>query len=404
MVDQLQLQGEKRKFPFENASIEVLDLSTGFKHALMRHGILMIYDLIMHLSTLNEVPHIGPKAQQEIKVKLFAWVREKIGMTSQKVLSAPPHEDTKENLSKKNNIELKDLLSILLDKKAKSRIENASIDDLDLIISVKNILLRKGIHTIYNLVIHLSTLEQWYQVGQKVQSEIKVKLTSWALDNIVNILPQGASGTPNEIGLPEQPKEDQVQLNGLLSTLTARQRKILNFSFGLENGQTVTLKKTADGIGISCQVARQNKIKAIAKLQKEIFRIKHLAFCEKVAEYVSQKGGVLSEKRLVDELNGDSVLCGFYASGVLELFKEFKPSCLQIGLIYLNEISGWTTSVFSQNLIECTAVEIKKIIKQALVPIEWQSLYRELLRTDNLFTLNEQLALAVTICLEDSGI
>lgn len=395
----------KVNFPFKNANLLVLDLNIRTYNALLHYGVGTIYDLVLFLPKVRDIRNIGEKSQQEIKEKLVAWVRDNNNISSLHGKGAPPSTSEKIIPTEEKEVTLQDLLSALPYDPSKYPFKNDSIEALNLRNRTDHALRRNGIYNILNLIINFSKLDVMYQIGRKAKEEINTELDIWVRKNVIRGAGlQVGSSCNGEAKQSNPSKERDVQLTELFSVLMDRQEEVLTCMFGLRTGHTMTLQETSDRLGVTRERVRQIKKKALECIRKGTVQLNSLAFSKKAEECIIQRGGVISETRLVKELQGDTVLCSFQASGVLELLKEFDQSRLKPRLIFVPYIEAWTTPAFAHHLIDLAAAEMQRIIESTAGLDEWEEIYAALLRHEDLLALDEKFAFAIAISLEDFGI
>lgn len=112
---------------------------------------------------------------------------------------------------------------------------------------------------------------------EKVEYVIKIKQDISSLDagvgrdgededSVLGDFIEDEDGTTPEESAANQLLKEQVQ--GVLSTLSEREQKIIKMRFGLENGKSHTLEEVGQEFAVTRERIRQIEAKALAKLRK----------------------------------------------------------------------------------------------------------------------------------------
>ena len=279
---------------------------------------------------------------------------------------------------------------------------------LDLSSSAKKLLWDSNLHTIDQLTFaKLNEISSGEDVKHRTVIQIYTAILDWLSqdENRKNAYLEVMNGR----GVIAQPEEVDLNdyFNALFIFLNPRYFSIIEFRFGLRTGIKTTLEETARHFGVTRERIRQIESQALEIIRKRVTRMDQSTLVTTIKEKIDYRGGLISESRLIDELQRICINTTYSIEGILELFSKVFESGIELNqddikITHLLPLSGWSTSSYDKDQIFQTANKILEILSIAEFPMQWIDLFSALVCEDGLFTLDEHLAHAIALYMSDT--
>lgn len=203
-----------------------------------------------------------------------------------------------------------------------------------------------------------------------------------------------------EIQLIQQPVVSITDsINIFLMTLKESQRKVVEELYGFHTGQTTTLQVVSTHLGLTRERIRQIKTHVLRLFhQKKYFR----PIESYITDLTSSENGVTSHPQLISKMNEEFGSSDLKVEGILEFYLDWQKQYQSSQVKYLNFLGCWCNGDDAMEKIEKIAELAPQFIESAGKPLQWDELYKLLTSTGGLYTLDEELALAILNCLRDN--
>ncbi|MEI8131490.1 MAG: sigma factor-like helix-turn-helix DNA-binding protein [Leptolinea sp.] len=250
----------------------------------------------------------------------------------------------------------------------------------------------------------LSSTQVTQDINQNL--DIKPKNLSYLLD-VLGLI-QNIDNNIETASKMEEHSNTKEYIQILFGALRQKERLILEIRYGLCGEQKLTLQTAGEQFGVSRERIRQIEHNAILKLTNKLSTMTHFTLVGKMKKSIQRHSGVISSKRLAEELQDELLDVGFDAGGLIELFQQlelFKDDTdkSRTRLKYIGDLNGWSLKkTYDQEQIILASNRIREILSEISHPMQWVELYSELHRSDGLLTLDEDLALNIALCLSDT--
>lgn len=409
-------------------SIEVLSLSSRVRHVLLKNGIKTIFDIVEKWMEIPKYSNMGEKSIVEIIDKLNNWHEKKGELTSSETPN--PSLDYKEYVGQSYEENVAGRGTRNHDKD----LSKIPISNLKLPPRIYHMLRRKGVKHIGQIFI------EWKNISSATQNEIQIAIASLQSATVDQAeLVDTALPVPGHQGLEIIPSNNPQDVNAsaeitirqleimkeekknslpkefnfddyfasLFGLIKPRHYSILEFRYGLRDGNKVTLEKAAGHFGVSRERIRQVESLALGELHNKINQVSQSFFLEKVKGIIEKRGGFISRSRLIYMLEKGFANKSYSMKGILEVVAKIfeNEKNLRSGdskLVSIAELSGWSTSNWNEKQIIIAAEKIINILSNSDSPMTWKEMLSLITSEDELITLNESFAYSIALCLSDN--
>jgi hypothetical protein len=368
--------------------IEALDLPIRAYNALKRNDIDTVSKITQDFDRVSSIKGVGSTVLNQIRTALNAM---QIEDENGRALNVLPDDVSQFSLQER----------LLITK---------PIYQLKLPDHICSVLVKNDIYTIAQITAtKLDELRSQKILDARMSWEIRKRFQFWLSQNeerkaaYFKILRDDALNVhPDGLGFEEY-------FCGVLDTLKPTYVSIIETRFGLKTGESKTLKETAGYFAITPERVRQIEVESLKKLRYP-FRLHELGqslFILRMKELIQKRGELISESRLINELQSELRFESYFMGGVIrfisKLFKEeIRIPGSNLKLIYIPVLSGWSTNVCDMQQVLRASRKIVEILADAEFPMQWTDIYSSLIREDGLITLDEYLAHTIAICMNDN--
>jgi hypothetical protein len=367
---------------FNEIRIGALPLPPRVSRALMYNNINTIGQFFHKWHEINSFSRIGPAAIAQIR-KAMELLWADIGSTSVIFEATSNSREVSSDVSKDDKIPIE-----------------RSIFHLKLLEGYYPLLMNTGIYTIDQITCtRLEKLRSEKVLDTRLIRKIREAVQSWLdQDETRRIayfeLMNGEGMVPLSDGL-----DFEELLDGLMETLEPRWVKVLELRFGLKTGEKLTLEKIGKEHGVTRERIRRIEGEALNRLRQPSYLgdLRQSRIIAKMSGLIDQYGGLISESRLIDELQVKLDLNTYSMNGVAGLIKKIFEGNIRlygsdIKLLYIPELCSWTASAWDTEPILNAADKIMDLLSRAKLPLPWEDLYTSLVQEGGLVDLEENLA------------
>jgi DNA-directed RNA polymerase alpha subunit len=376
--------------------VERLELSIRAYNVLKRHNINTVAQIYTEWEKISSYKNVGLSTMEQIQQALVA------------LRHSSDYDNNYPNIPSLIEKKYKNLPSIQTSFSANENNLVVSVDELGLPLRPYHLLKRANFNTINLFNPDWNQIQSIKGMGAIALKQIQTAINNWP--NRKSVKKKEVFHLPTDGSISYSA---DISINNYLGIIfrrvKPREKLIIEFRYGLISGKQRTLQETADQFGVTRERIRQIEKTSIHKICREVYIRNPSPLIEEIKNIIQNRGGVISNLRLAEDLKGTLADTDYQANAIVEFFKvlfeDFGEKFTQDNDLILVDILGkncWTISSYSRELIFLSSNKILELLSSAEFPLQWQELYSTLAREDGLLTLDENLAHAIALCMSDN--